>query len=183
MSVELENRLVLVGAKRFVIAPKLPADLVAVVRVEVKPGGLREDQKEVPGQDGVTRTFLGYADAEITAEIRIVDEDQLGNVRRLADLFRPKRQDSGAYKPVEIVHPAAQRWGIRNVYIFEIHESSWTSAEGMTITLSMREWQPTEKRKTKATKPIAAGAGAKAGDYSFLEGRDIAAPSQKGVKP
>lgn len=179
--IELENRLTLIGTKRFVIAPRPPADLIAAVRLNLKPGGLREDSIDVPGQDGATRTVLGYADAEITAEIRIWDEAQLQNVKRLADIFRPRREQK-TFQPVQIVAPSAERWGIKSVYIFDVRESAWSPRDGLTLTLSMREWQPREKRKTKTTKPISGGgsAPAQSNDYSFLDGRDIAAPSRGG---
>jgi len=183
--IELENRLTLIGSKRFVIAPRAPADLIAVARLSLKPGGLREDSIDVPGQDGLTRTVLGYADAEITVEIQIWDEAQLQNVRRLADLFRPRREQK-TFQPLQIVAPAATRWGVKNVYIFEVREGAWTAQDGMTLTLQMREWQSRERRKTKTTKPVGGGAAAGAAatgsnDYSFLEGRDIAAPSKGGA--
>lgn len=88
--VELEHNLTLVGASRFVVGPRGRVDLQAAVRLSVKPGGLKEDSREVAGVDGATRTFLGYADAELTAEIQVWDEEWLPQVRRLADLFRPR---------------------------------------------------------------------------------------------
>ena len=180
----MEDRLTLIGSKRFVISPRPPADLIGAVRLSLKPGGLREDSIDVPGQDGATRTVLGYADAEITAEIRIWDEAQLPNIKRLADLFRPRREQK-TFTPVQIVTPAAERWGIKSVYIFEVRETAWNPRDGLTITLNMREWQPKERRKTTTTKNIGGGSGgattAQSNDYSFLDGRDIAAPSRGGA--
>jgi hypothetical protein len=182
--IELENRLTLIGSARYVISPIGQADLKAVVNLRVKPGSLREDVQEVPGQDGTTRTVLGYADAELTAEITIWDEAEVPKLKRLNDLFRPRREEP-VYKPITIVHPAASRWNIKQVYIFSIEESPWSSKNGMTITLYMREWQPKDKRKTQKAKPVkgGGGGGASTGGTGIPEGRDIAAPSKQGVKP
>lgn len=179
--IELEHRLTLIGSTRYVIAPTGKADLKAVVNLRVKPGGLREDVQEVPGQDGTTRTVLGYADAELTAEITIWDENEVPKLRRLNNLFRPRREEP-VYKPITIVHPAASRWGIKQVYIFSIEQSPWDPKNGMTVTLHMREWQPREKKRTQKAKPIGGGAPAIEGT-GIPEGRDITAPSKQGVKP
>ena len=171
--VELEHNLTLVGASRFVVGPRGRVDLQAAVRLSVKPGGLKEDSREVAGVDGATRTFLGYADAELTAEIQVWDEEWLPQVRRLADLFRPRREAKPA--PLSIIHPAALRWGIKQVYLVEIQERAWSPKEGLQVTLQMREWQPTEKRKTQGTAPITGPGG------GIPEATDIAAPSKQGV--
>lgn len=181
--IDLEHRLTLIGAQRFVIAPSGNADLRAAVSLKVKPGGLREDTQEIPGQDGASRTVLGYADAELTAEIVIWDEAELPKLKRLNDLFRPRREQK-SYQPVGIVHPAATRWNIKQVYIFAIEQSPWSAKEGLTVTLSMREWQPKEKKKTTKTKPVAkAGGILVAGGSGIPEGIDITAPSKQGVRP
>lgn len=173
----LEHSLTLVGAQRFTIAPNGNPDLLGVVSLRIRPGGLREDTQEIPGQDGATRTVLGYADAELTAEITIWDESQMEKIKRLGDLFRPRREQK-TYQPVSIVHPSANRWGIRQVYIFAIEQSPWTSKNGATITLSMREWRSREQRKTKQTKPISVAAANTSG---IPDGIDIAAPSRTGA--
>lgn len=173
--IDLEHRLTLIGSQRFVIAPDAKADLKGVVSLRVKPGGLREDTKEISGQDGSTRTVLGYADAELTAEITIWEEEQLPKLKRLNDLFRPRREQS-RYIPVEIVHPAATRWNIKRVYIFALEQTPWSARDGLTLTISMHEWQPTEKRKTRKTSPVAAPVG---GGSGIQERRDITAPSKQ----
>lgn len=177
--IELEHRLVLIGSQRFAIAPDAKADLKGAVSLKVKPGGLREDSKEIDGADGAVRTVLGYADAELTAEVVIWEEEQLPRLKRLNDLFRPRR-DQATYRPVEIVHPAAQRWGIKQVYIWQIEQSAWSPSSGLTVTLSMREWQPQEKRKTTNTKPVGVPTVRGGG---IEEGEDFTAPSKQGVQP
>jgi len=175
--IALEHALTLVGPQRFVIAPGGKADLKGAVSLRVKPGGLREDTQEISGADGAMRTVLGYADAELTAEITIWDEEELPKLKRLNDLFRPRREQK-SYQPVGIVHPAAARWNIKQVYIFALEQTPWTAKDGTTVTLSMREWQPREKKKSEATKPV--GAAPKGGG-GLPEGLDIAAPSKQGV--
>ncbi|MDW8269353.1 MAG: hypothetical protein RMN24_09320, partial [Anaerolineae bacterium] len=64
------------------------------------------------------------------------------------------------------------------VYIFSIEQSPWTAKDGMTVTLFMREWQPQEKRKTQKTNPVAAPLS---GGSGIPEGRDLTAPSKRGV--
>lgn len=177
--IDLEHRLVLVGTRRFVIAPDAKADLKGAVRLKVKPGGLREDTREIPGQDGTTRTVLGYADAELTAEVIIWEEEQLPRLRRLNDLFRPRREQS-SFSPIGIVHPAATRWNIKQVYIFALEETPWSPKEGLTLTISMREWQPKEKKKTSKAKPVG---GPTITGPGLPEGQDITAPSKVGVRP
>lgn len=180
---DLEHRLTLIGSQRYVIAPSGKADLKGAVSLRVKPGGLREDTQEISGNDGATRTMLGYADAELTAEIIIWDEAELPKLKRLNDLFRPRREQT-THQPVSIVHPAATRWNIKQVYIFAIEQSPWTAKDGLTLTLSMREWQPQEKKKTRKTKPVkGAGEAIAAGGAGIPEGIDITAPSKQGVKP
>lgn len=182
--IELEHRLTLVGSQRFVIAPGGNPDLRAAVTLKVKPGGLREDTQEIPGQDGASRTVLGYADAELTAEIVIWDEAELPKLKRLNDLFRPRREQK-TYSPIGIVHPAATRWNIKQVYIFAIEQSPWSAKEGLTVTLSMREWQPKEKKKTTKTKKVGktASSGPTITGSGIPEGIDITAPSKQGVRP
>lgn len=181
--IDLEHRLTLVGSQRFVIGPIGNVDLRGAVSLRVRPGGLREDSQEIPGQDGASRTVLGYADAELTAEIIVWDEAELPKLKRLNDLFRPRREQK-TYSPIGIVHPAATRWNIKQVYIFAIEQSAWTASAGLTVTLSMREWQPKEKRKTTSTKKVGATNPASSASGSGIpEGIDITAPSKQGVRP
>lgn len=179
--IELEHSLILVGQKRFFIAPNGKADLKGAVRLRVKPGGLREDAQEISGADGAVRTVLGYADAELTAEIQIWDEEELPKLKRLNDLFRPRREQK-SYQPVGIVHPAATRWNIKQVYVFALEQTPWTAKDGTTVTLSMREWQPKEKKKTTKTKKVDQSAPAISGS-GIPEEIDITAPSKRGVRP
>jgi hypothetical protein len=150
----LEHQITFIGpgARRFKIAPRAPADLLASVRLSVRPGGLREDSAPVDGQDGITRTKLGYDDAEVTAEIRCWDESQMARVKSFADLFRARRGQEA--QPLQVVHPACDRWGIRYLYIFKVEEPAYDPVEGYRLTLQMREWQPRERRRTTKTKKV-----------------------------
>lgn len=150
---ELEHQITLVkDGKRYKIAPRRPCDLLASIRLTVKAGGLREDSKKIPGKDGWERTFLGYDDAELTLEITIWDEGELAKIKNLFQIFRPRRGFEGA--PLQIIHPAANRWGINSVYIVRPEETPYDPSQGYRLTVSMRQFQSKTEQTTKGTKKM-----------------------------
>lgn len=175
------DRLTLVGQTRFTIGPTLPADLIGTVEVSLTPGGLQEDSAAVPGRDGAERTFLGYTDAEASVTVRIWDEGQLPRLRRLADLFRPRRGSPPT--PVQVVHPSFSLWRIGYVYIVRLQEAPYSAKDGYSLNLTLREWQPKEKRKTEKTAKVQGQGQSKDDDYSFLERGDVPRPSDKPPRP
>lgn len=150
------EELVLMGPKRVRIAPDPRADIVGTVAVRVRGGGLRESTLEVPGQDGVVSTKLGYAPAEVQVEVRVVDPGQLSALRAFADAYR-NRRGAERHEPVQIVHPATHRWGIREAYLTDIEEEPWSPREGYRLRLTFREWWP--ESRTKAVRKQEGGSG------------------------
>jgi hypothetical protein len=154
----MHDEIVIVGQGRWRIAPDSRADIVGECRVTVRGGGLRESSVEVPGQDGVVTTRLGYAPAEVTVEVRVADFRQLDRLRQFAEHYRNRR---GAQKhdPVQIVHPATRRWGISEVYLTDIEEAPLSWREGYRLTLTFKEWWPETKRSTKKATAQKGGSG------------------------
>ncbi|BDG16947.1 hypothetical protein [Thermus brockianus] len=155
------DELVIVGPSRWRIAPDPRADIVGQVRVSVRGGGLRESTVEVPGQDGVVSTKLGYSPAEVTVEVRVADFGQLDRIRRFAEVYR-NRRGAEKHTPVQLVHPATHRWGIREVYLVDLEEAPLDWREGYRLTLRFQEWWPETKTK-KAAKQQGGGAGDEGG--------------------
>jgi len=154
----MHEEIVIVGKRRWRIAPDPRADIVGECRVTVRGGGLRESSVEVPGQDGVVTTRLGYSPAEVTVEVRVADFRQLDRLRQFAEHHRNRR---GAQKhdPVQIVHPATHRWGISEVYLTDIEEAPLSWKEGYRLTMTFREWWPETKRTTKKAAAQKGGSG------------------------
>jgi hypothetical protein len=147
----MHDEIVIVGQGRWRIAPDPRADIVGECRVTVRGGGLRESIVEVPGQDGVKATRLGYAPAEVTVEVRVTDFRQLNRLRQFAEHYR-RRPGAHTHDPVQIVHPATHRWGISEVYLTDIEEAPLSWKEGYRLTLTFREWWPEVKRTTRKAK-------------------------------
>lgn len=151
------DEIVLVGPKRVRIAPDPQADIVGQVRVRVKGGGLVESTVEVPGQDGVVATKLGYSPAEVQVEVRVADMRQLDRLRAFAEVYR-NRRGAERHTPVQIVHPATHRWGIKEAYLVDIEEEPLDWREGYRLRLTFREWWP-ETRTKAAKKQTSGGVG------------------------
>jgi hypothetical protein len=132
--------------------------LPGIVTVDVRGVGLKEDTLDVPGQDGTTRTFLGYTDAEADVLIDVWNADQFNRAIKAIDIFRPRRKA----KPVAytVLHPNLQAHNILYMYIFDIKAPDYTSENGYQVMLQMREWQEeTKKRTSGASKTKGAGKG------------------------
>lgn len=193
----IHEGITLIGSSgRYVIAPRKPCTMLGVVAVTVKPGGLKEDSAPIKGGDGAERTFLGYDDAQVTVELTLWLPEELSKLKSFAKLYRNRRGRPA--EPLDVIHPATERWGIRSVYIYELEERPYNPKDGYQLTLQLREFQPTTTRTTKKTSPInskaatgkSSGGTATAG-RDELAGNDIATPqkalasppSSKGVKP
>ena len=124
----------------------------------VRGGGLRESTVEVPGQDGVVTTRLGYTPAEVTVEVRVVNLGQLDRLRQFAEHYR-NRRGAQKHNPVQIVHPATRRWEIAEVYLTDIEEAPFSWREGYRLTMTFREWWPETRRTTKKATAQKGGSG------------------------
>ena len=154
----MHEEVVLVGKRRWRIAPEPRADIVGECRVTVRGGGLRESKVEVPGQDGVVTTRLGYTPAEVTVEVRVVNLGQLDRLRQFAEHYR-NRRGAQKHNPVQIVHPATRRWEIAEVYLTDIEEAPFSWREGYRLTMTFREWWPETRRTTKKATAQKGGSG------------------------
>lgn len=172
--------------QRYWIGPREPADLIASVKfTSIKAGGLRIDEKEVPGTDGATRTFLGYEDAEWEFQVQIWDfERQYNEIKRIAKIFRQWQgfivsndgnvANSFIPKPMRVLHPALSRWGISAGILFNVSENGYTARDGLIITFSFKEYQEEYKQSTKkdtGDKKVGTKSGMVDGDLP--EGWDI----------
>lgn len=147
---------------RYWIGPRAPANLIAGVTLSIKAGGLKVDSREVPGDEGAERTFLGYEDAEWDVVLTIWDlQGQYAEVKRITAIFRQWQKnivisDKDVKKnyvpqPMRILHPALSRWGITAGYLFGVEENGYNSGEGLVITMRWREYQEEYKKTTKAS--------------------------------
>lgn len=147
---------------RYWIGPREPANLIAGVTLSIKAGALKVDSREVPGDEGAERTFLGYEDAEWDVVLTIWDLiGQYNEVKRITGIFRQWQSNIIAAdgntkqnyvpQPMRILHPALSRWGITAGYLFAVEENGYNSGEGLIITMRWREYQEEYKKTTKAT--------------------------------
>lgn len=147
---------------RYWIGPRKPANLIAGVTLSIKAGGLKVDSREVPGDEGAERTFLGYEDAEWDLVLTIWDlQSQYAEVKRITQIFRQWQNNiitsdldvkkNYVPQPMRILHPALSRWGITAGYLFGVEENGYNSGEGLIITMRWREYQEEYKKTTKQT--------------------------------
>jgi hypothetical protein len=120
--------------------------------VQVRAGGVKEGEADVAGADGVTRTFLGYKDAEATITATATNYKELANLQKALETYRSKRSRPGedAIK-LEVIHPKFTLHNIKYVYIFDVETSDFALEDGVVFTFSVREWQPEEKRQTRGS--------------------------------
>lgn len=165
-SPSLWESLTLIGSKGRTVFP-------GKVSLSVRPGGLKEDEAPLKGQDGATRTFLGYQDAEATAEVQIWNAEQFNRLRKVLELYRNRRGS----KPevLQVVHPELALHGIRQMYLFALEVQPYSPVEGYRMTLNFREWQGETRNKTKKSSQIKGGGAGE--DFTAADGRDIALPS------
>ena len=97
----------------------------------------------------------------------MADFGQLDRIRRFAEVYR-NRRGAEKHTPVQLVHPATHRWGIREVYLVDPEEAPLDWREGYRLTLRFREWWP-ETRTKKATKQQGDGDGLLGQGVSVLE--------------
>ncbi len=118
-------------------------EVLGVANVDVRGLGLKEQERDVPGKDGVTRTFLGFKDAEASIKINAITTPEFQQLRQILERFRGKRgQVPVAYT---FVHPNLQLHGITYMYIFDIAASDYDPDTGYTLELQCREWQSETK--------------------------------------
>jgi hypothetical protein len=120
--------------------------------VNVRAGGLKEGEANVGGEDGITRTFLGYKDAESTITATATNYKELAVLQAVLEAYRPKRLRAGQASGVlEAIHPKFTLHNIKYVYIFDVQTSDFTLEDGVVFTFELREWQPEEKRSTTSS--------------------------------
>lgn len=120
--------------------------------VDVRAGGVKEGEADVAGKDGVTRTFLGYKDAEATVVTRAGNYKELLQIQKALEAYRSKRAPPGedAIK-LEVIHPKFTLHNIKYMYIFDWISDDFDIENGVIFTLELREWQPEEKRTTSGS--------------------------------
>ncbi|NJK42991.1 MAG: hypothetical protein HC933_00835 [Pleurocapsa sp. SU_196_0] len=128
---------------------------VRAEKVGVKGGGLKESERDVPGKDGVTRTFLGYRDAEATLLLVAQDEAEFETLEAFFRLYRTKQ--GGPVRVIEVSHPQLAVHGINQVYIFDLNSSDFDPEYGWPLEVTIREWQPTERRQTRGSSETKGG--------------------------
>ena len=109
------------------------------------------DAKKTKGQDGATLEDNGVEPAEIGIELTLPRRDDWELWQQVLPDIHPRRP-GGPRTPLEIVHPAPNMLGIRNIYVKEIIPEPPTAKGGMKVTLRCVEWFP-------APKPVKAAAG------------------------
>jgi len=122
------------------------------------------DLQKKKGDDGANLVDQGYEPAKVTLTLRLWMQDQWDELQRLLPTVHPRRK-GGIRTPVDIVHPATQLVGVRQIYITKI--GSPTADKGvLTIVLDAVEWFPQPKpakAKTKKSKAATGGADADGG--------------------
>jgi hypothetical protein len=109
--------------------------------VTVRAGGVKEGEADVPGRDGVSRTMLGYKDAEASVTTRAANYAELEKLQKAIEAYRSKRgrPDDDALK-LEVIHPAFTLNNIKHMYIFDFSIGDFSLEDGVEITLELREW-------------------------------------------
>lgn len=120
-----------------------------IVDVDVRGLSLKEREANVPGRDGVTRTFLGYQDAEASIKINAINKEEFANLRSILERFRNRK----GFPPVaySFIHPNLQLHGVDYMYIFNVIAPDYNPDTGYTLTLECREWQASYKTRTQST--------------------------------
>jgi hypothetical protein len=115
-------------------------------------GGIKSDSGPVPGQDGVSRTLLGYAPAKVSVACNISQPDEYDKLKEIIRLFKPtKPRDPKTYKPEEFecIYPILEIFNISRLFIMDIKAPAYKLGDEWTVTFEMEEWWPTESGKVK----------------------------------
>jgi len=140
------------------------------------------DLKKPKGSDKARLTDEGYQNAKLKAELSLWEQAHWDSLQELLPIIHPRRK-GGDRQPLQIIHPAANLYGIDNVYVTSLPIISLDRRTQIgTFAIELIEWVP-------APKPVKRASGRKGGggcaDLSALTPEEIAAltPAQRACLP
>lgn len=117
----------------------------------------REDSEEVPGQDGVTTTILGYQPAEFTLDVTLWGESDYDAYMAFYRRFRPRKTDAKAAEALTVAQNAAFMLAdVSRLTIYEISVPRWQHDQQYQAQVRLREFIPSTTR-AKGTKASSTG--------------------------
>lgn len=135
----LWDKLVLVGG-----AGKFTTPGICKISANI---GLNEDSADVPGQDGLQKTLLGYKSATFDAVIQVWTAAQFKELIKIIQLFQPKNKQ--APKAVIAIHPQIQMLNAKEIYITDVTIPPYSSKDGYIVNFKLEQW--TSKTSGKRT--------------------------------
>jgi hypothetical protein len=99
------------------------------------------DTKKPKGAKQASIADKGDKPSKIDIELTLVDQADLDMLEAQLVNLRPQSKGEGR-KPLEIVHPNPNFWGITAVTVDDVDADHPDAAEGWRITLSCLEWAP-----------------------------------------
>jgi hypothetical protein len=114
----------------------------------------KDDTADVPGQDGVTMTVLGYAPAQFNMQITMWTAQQAAEYQALMLRFMPTQADKNlrdaAARAVTVIHPAIRMTGRSQLTIYEMTTPDHQGRQIHRATIQFREFIPEIKRSSTA---------------------------------
>lgn len=112
----------------------------------------REDTEEVPGQDGVTTTILGYQPAEFTLDVLLWGDTDYTSYLEFYRRFRPRKSDPKVAEALTVAQNAAFMLAdVSQLTIYELTVPRWQHDQQYSAQIRMREFIP-ETTRSKGTK-------------------------------
>lgn len=99
------------------------------------------DTKKPKGAKNASIADKGDKPSKVDIELTLVDKDDLKMLEAQLVNLRPRSKGEGR-KPLEIVHPNPNFWGITAVTVDDVDSDHPDAAEGWRINISCLEWAP-----------------------------------------
>ena len=128
------------------------------------------DAQKKKGDDGANLVDQGYEPTQVKITIRMWLREQWEELQRLLPNVHP-RTKGGIRTPVDIIHPATQLIGVRQIYVEKV--GPLTVDRGlMTFVLEAIEWFPAPKPNKSSTKKAKASSGGDIPNPNSVNGPD-----------
>jgi len=125
--------------------------LPGAIRVRVKLGNELDVQKP-KGAKGATIRDEGANPSEVSIQCQISEQAEMDQLARCMPFLRTSKKNRD---PLVIEHPHPNMWGIDKVIISEIESEDPDPVEGMTVTISCKEWFPAPSEVKQTTSKTA----------------------------
>lgn len=109
-------------------------------------GGLKEDSRTVPGEDGSTVTALGFDLRTFTVQLKIISGQEYEQLRQVLKLFKRGKP----LEELEVIYPSLDIMDIQRAYLFDVDLPEFKQGDEYEPVFFFKEWRP-EVKKTASS--------------------------------